>query len=344
MMVLLRNDSFVPISASAVISLGQTRANVECCELNIGAQTAEHISITVKLLKEGHGWDTPESDLIIIIIYYAVISLGQTRANVKCCELNIGAQTAEHICEYMFRSSCYSYWEKEAKFKRIGLWALSDPEKSQNYGVSLRVLCQQQQRVAPITWETLTSTVARFDTLRPFQLNLRHGNPEKDLQLQHQLLHPILVFSAVISLGQTQANVECCELNISAQTAEHIALCKVRGEIDVELRDEANATDPYKPSQTTAHTLRKDRNEIIKGIENKDPYQILQVLKALEGTKHIFQFRFGHGGTKDRPDFILDKAMDDEPLLLPATPPTVENTTASSTPPAKEESTSGKTE
>ncbi|GKA03586.1 hypothetical protein Tco_0676367 [Tanacetum coccineum] len=43
----IRHDSFVPISASAVISLGQTRANVECCELNIGAQTAEHISLEV---------------------------------------------------------------------------------------------------------------------------------------------------------------------------------------------------------------------------------------------------------------------------------------------------------
>ncbi|GJU92640.1 hypothetical protein Tco_1317396 [Tanacetum coccineum] len=43
----IRHDSFVPIFASVVISLGKTRANVECCELNIGAQTAEHISLEV---------------------------------------------------------------------------------------------------------------------------------------------------------------------------------------------------------------------------------------------------------------------------------------------------------
>ncbi|PWA13597.1 hypothetical protein CTI12_AA626390 [Artemisia annua] len=52
--------------------------------------------------------------------------------------------------------------------------------------------------------------------------------------------------------------------------------------------------------------MTADSNQAVEESENKDPYQLPLSLKALEGTKHVFQFHFDTGMTTRRPDFILD--------------------------------------
>ncbi|GKC92943.1 DNA helicase [Tanacetum coccineum] len=66
-----------------------------------------------------------------------------------------------------------------------------------------------------------------------------------------------------------------------------------------------------------ANTLTKDSNQVLAEIEHKDCYQLPPSLKALQGTTHIFQFRFDTGSTAKRPGFVLDKVFDLKGLPLP---------------------------
>ncbi|GJY21398.1 hypothetical protein Tco_0393964 [Tanacetum coccineum] len=97
-----------------------------------------------------------------------------------------------------------------------------------------------------------------------------------------------------------------------------------------------------------ANTLTKDCDQVLPEIEHEDRYQLPPSQKELEGTKHIFQFHFDTGITAKRPDFVLDKVIDINPLPLPGPSVgqvthahTIEPVTASktevSTPAAEEE-------
>ncbi|GJT96610.1 hypothetical protein Tco_1092128 [Tanacetum coccineum] len=74
-----------------------------------------------------------------------------------------------------------------------------------------------------------------------------------------------------------------------------------------------------------ANTLTKDSDQVLPEIEHKDRYQLPPSLKELEGTKHTLQFHFGMGSTAKRPDFVLDKVFEINPLHLPR--PSVEQVT-----------------
>ncbi|GKE26197.1 hypothetical protein Tco_1441581 [Tanacetum coccineum] len=69
-----------------------------------------------------------------------------------------------------------------------------------------------------------------------------------------------------------------------------------------------------------ANSLTRDVNEVLAELSDKNPYQLPQCLKQLEGTTHTFQFHFDTLSTLKRPDFVLDTVFQNVPLSLPAPP------------------------